>query len=72
MRCERQVVNRLPRSGAIVFTFKTYLYPLSDIKAEGSGPALADAIDGLSNVDGMPRYRGSLSWGAAVKHYLRS
>jgi len=54
--------------------YKTYLYPLEDIKTEGQGKALADAIDGLSkgNVPAMAKYKGSKIWGEAVCSFLRS
>ena len=48
LRCERQTLHRLPISKALVFGVKTYTYPLSELKAEGSGPDLAEAIDGLA------------------------
>lgn len=83
LRVERQTLHRLPTSGAIVFAFKTYLYPLSAIKSEGhteasgdvsSAEALAQAIDGLreGNVQGMWFYKRGAVWGEAVKKYLRS
>lgn len=74
LRSERQVVHRLPKSGAIVFSFKTYLYPIKDIKAEGSGEELATAIDGLKlgTVPQFHWYKKAPVWGEAVKGYLRS
>ncbi|KAF4626641.1 hypothetical protein G7Y89_g11518 [Cudoniella acicularis] len=47
LRCERQTLHRLPKTKALVFSFKTYMYPLKDIKEEGLGEGLAQAIDGL-------------------------
>lgn len=74
LRSERQVVHRLPKSGAIVFSFKTYLYPIKDIKAEGAGEELATAIDGLKlgTVPQFHWYKKAPVWGEAVKEYLRS
>ena len=68
------MLHRLPQSKAIVFSFKTYLYPLSDIKEEGLGPELAQAIDGLAegSVPAMYRYKRGVVWGDEVKAYLRS
>lgn len=45
-----------------------------DIKLEGLGDDLADAIDGLKsgNVPGMDIYKRGPVWGEAVKDYLRS
>lgn len=47
---------------------------MRDIKLEGMGDALADAIDGLKtgNVPAMDHYKRSPVWGQAVKDYLRS
>ena len=74
LRCERQTVFRLPTSEAIVFSFKTYRYPIREIKEEGLGEELAEAIDGLKggNVPGMHLYKRGVVWGEAVKKYLRS
>lgn len=57
----------------MVFAFKTYLYPIEQIRAEGLGPQLAEAIDGLrdGNVPGMHFYKRGAVWGEAVKRYLR-
>lgn len=57
----------------MVFAFKTLLYPIEQIKAEGLGPELAEAIDGLKdgNVPGMHFYKRGAVWGEAVKRYLR-
>lgn len=73
MRTERQFVHRLPCSKAILFSFKTYLYPIRDIKAEGLGETLAQAVDGLQggNVPGMHYYKRAVVWGDSVKRYLR-
>ena len=74
LRSERQTVHRMPKTGAIVFAFKTYQYRLEDVKAEGNGPALADAIDGLKlgNVPDMQYYKRGVVWGEPVQEYLRS
>ncbi|KKY36342.1 putative hrq family protein 2 [Diaporthe ampelina] len=74
LRCELQTLCRLPKTGAILFSFKTYLYTLEEIKSEGLGPQLADAIDGLGkgNAPGMWQYKGALRLGKKVNEYLRS
>ena len=74
LRCERQTLHRLPKSQGMVFAFKTYLYPIKDIKEEGKGEELAEAIDGLKegSVPGMHFYKRGIVWGEAVKKYLRS
>jgi len=73
LRVELQTLTRLPETKAILFSFKTYLYPLADIKAEGLGPQLADAIEGLKagNAPGMWVYKGGVRWGKAACEYLR-
>lgn len=73
-RVELQTLTRLPKTRSILFSFKTYLYPLSDIKDEGLGHDLADAIEGLGNGNApdMRIYKGSTSWAAPVCEYLRS
>ena len=64
----------MPKSKAVVFAFKTYLYPIRQIKEEGLGAELAEAIDGLKagNTPGMHFYKRGSVWGEAVKEYLRS
>jgi hypothetical protein len=73
-RVELQTLTRLPRTQAVMFSFKTYLYSIRQIKEEGSGPELADAIEGLKsgNAPGMWRYKSAVRWGPAVCNYLRS
>ncbi|CAG8364229.1 unnamed protein product [Penicillium salamii] len=74
VRCERQMLHRLPETRAILFSFKTYLYSLPEIKGEGLGEALAEAIDGLKqgNVPGFHFYKRAAVWGESAKAYLRS
>ncbi|KUJ22699.1 uncharacterized protein LY89DRAFT_680816 [Mollisia scopiformis] len=74
LRCERQLLHRLPQTKALCFNFKTYLYPLRDVKEEGSGEDLANAIDGLKegSVPEMHFYKRGVVWGEKVKEYLRS
>ncbi|KAJ5110949.1 hypothetical protein N7532_001484 [Penicillium argentinense] len=45
-----------------------------NIKAEGTGPDLADAIEGLQkgNAPGMFKYKSAIRWGKSVAGYLRS
>ncbi|KAM0261184.1 hypothetical protein ACHAPA_009914 [Fusarium lateritium] len=74
LRIELQTVTRLPKTRAILFSFKTYLYPVGQIKEEGLGPAFADAIEGLAkgNAPGMWTYKSAVRWGSSVIDYLRS
>ncbi|PTD05027.1 hypothetical protein FCULG_00001181 [Fusarium culmorum] len=74
LRIELQTLTRLPKTGAILFSFKTYLYPVRQIKEEGLGSAFADAIEGLSkgNAPGMWTYKSAVRWGSSLMDYLRS
>lgn len=74
LRCERQTLHRLPKSKTVVFAFKTYLYPIREIREEGSGEELAVAVDGLKegSVAAMHWYKRGAEWGEAVKRYLRT
>ncbi|KAH6958040.1 hypothetical protein DER45DRAFT_584127 [Fusarium avenaceum] len=74
LRIELQTVTRLPKTRAILFSFKTYLYPVRQVKEEGLGPAFADAIEGLAkgNAPGMWTYKSAVRWGSSVIEYLRS
>ncbi|KAK4247559.1 hypothetical protein C7999DRAFT_41104 [Corynascus novoguineensis] len=73
-RVELQTLTRLPKTQAILFSFKTYLYTLDEIKADGLGPQLAEAIEGLKagNAPGMWVYKGGVKWGKAVCAYLKA
>ena len=45
LRTERQSLRRLPRSGAIVFTVRTYIFPVVDLAKEPGIPGrMASAI----------------------------
>ncbi|CDK28931.1 unnamed protein product [Kuraishia capsulata CBS 1993] len=69
LRCEKQAFTHLPNSECNVMSVKTYVYPLTDIRAEGLGETLCGAIDGLP--EGMALYKRALGWGPAVKKYMR-
>ncbi|KAK5697905.1 hypothetical protein LTR97_006864 [Elasticomyces elasticus] len=74
LRCERQTLHRLPKTKALVFAFKTYLYRLEEVKEEGLGPVLAEAIEGLAkgSVPDMAFYKRGVVWGEKVVDYLNS
>ncbi|KAJ5184352.1 hypothetical protein N7491_007780 [Penicillium cf. griseofulvum] len=64
-RSERQSLRRLPRSGAVVFTIRTYFEPVTGIVEEPYVPGrLADAIrswgDDVSRYKGKERYQDVL------------
>ncbi|ODM23284.1 hypothetical protein SI65_00873 [Aspergillus cristatus] len=72
VRCERQFVHRLPQTRGILFSFKTYLYTLPEIKADCLGETLAQAIDGLKegSVPEFHFYKRAAVWGESAKAYL--
>jgi hypothetical protein len=75
LRCELQTLFRLPRSGALVFAFKTYTYGLGEVKGEeGMGEALAEATEGFrkGSVPEMSVYKREAVWGDTVREFLRS
>ncbi|KAJ7027891.1 hypothetical protein C8F04DRAFT_1399249 [Mycena alexandri] len=56
-RTERQTLRRLPRSGAIVFTIRTYLVPVEELAREpGVAARFASAV--RSWPDGVKEYKG--------------
>ncbi|CUM55604.1 unnamed protein product [Debaryomyces fabryi] len=68
LRCERQVITCLPILNAKVMTIRTYTTPLLQIKAEGLGNELIQAIDGLNG--DFAHYKNKGAWGQAVKQYM--
>lgn len=71
LKVQRQTLWKLPTSGAIVSSIKTYMYPLSEIKAEEGGESemLANAIESLGK--DMGHYNCHGVWGKQVLEYLR-
>lgn len=71
---ELQTLTRLPKTRAVLFSFKTYMYPVREIKEEGLGVELAEAIEGLSmgNAPRMGVYKGSGEWEEDLCEFLRS
>jgi len=72
LRMERQTLHRLEKTGAIVFGFKTFIEPLSKLREEGSGPALADALNslGAGSVPAMDVYKNGVIWKEPLTEYL--
>lgn len=69
-RSERQTLTKLPKTGAMVFTIRTYMLPLSAIKAEG--PEVCERL--IGQIKGLPadiaEYKRANEWGPAVIQYL--
>lgn len=64
LRSERQCLTRLPHSGAVVFTTRTYTTPLSVVKGEGAGERLIRALEGMpedvATYKGRPRIQNAV------------
>ncbi|KAK6203618.1 uncharacterized protein RJT21DRAFT_28703 [Scheffersomyces amazonensis] len=71
-RSERQVLTRLPETGAVLFTIRTYLTPLSEFKQDGKEVCerLIGAINGFP--DDIRRYKAAGEWGPPVIQYLET
>lgn len=69
-RSERQVLTKLPKSGAVVFTIRTYLIPMAQIKKEPKEvrERFIGAINGLQG--DISAYKRSKEWGPPVIKYL--
>lgn len=69
-RSERQTLTKLPKSGAVVFTIRTYLTPMAELKNEPLEvrERLAGAIKLLP--EDIAKYKRSKEWGPAVVQYL--
>lgn len=70
LRCERQVLTRLPKSKAVIMLVRTYLTPVKQIKTEGLGDELARGIESLPEDLAFYKRRGV--WGKAVTDFLRA
>jgi len=71
LRNERQCLTRLPKSKVIVFTIRTYLTPIAQLKREGeTGLDLASAIENLPPTTAI--YKTSTVWGQAIIDYIRN
>ncbi|PSN64318.1 hypothetical protein BS50DRAFT_602058 [Corynespora cassiicola Philippines] len=72
-RSERQSLRRLPRSGGVVFTIRTYFHPITEICEEPYVPGrLASAVrswgDDVSRYKGKERYQDVLLEYLDMKH----
>ncbi|KAI1383049.1 mannosyl transferase [Hypoxylon trugodes] len=68
-RSERQTLRRLPRSGGVVFTIRTYFHPVMEIAEEDYVPGrLASAIRSWG--DDVSRYKGKDKYGDVLLEYL--
>jgi len=68
-RSERQSLRRLPRSGGVVFTIRTYFEPITEICKEPYVPGrLASAIRSWG--DDVNKYKGRERYGEVLLEYL--
>ncbi|OAX80202.1 hypothetical protein ACJ72_05468 [Emergomyces africanus] len=68
-RSERQSLRRLPKSGAVVFTIRTYFVPVMEIAREPGVPGrLASAVRSWG--DDVARYKGRERYGDVLLDYL--
>jgi alpha-1,2-mannosyltransferase len=68
-RSERQSLRRLPRSGGVVFTIRTYFHPITEIAEEPYVPGrLASAVRSWG--DDVSRYKGKERYQDVLLDYL--
>ena len=68
-RSERQSLRRLPRSGGVVFTIRTYFHPVTEIAQEDYVPGrLASAVRSWG--DDVAKYKGRERYGDVLLEYL--
>jgi hypothetical protein len=68
-RSERQTLRRLPKSGGVVFTIRTYFHPITEIAQEDYVPGrLASGIRSWG--EDVSRYKGKERYGDVLLAYL--
>lgn len=68
-RSERQTLRRLPKTGAVVFTIRTYFHPVTDIAQEDYVPGrLASAVRSWGS--DVRRYKGAEKYEGVLLEYL--
>ncbi|KAI9725148.1 MAG: hypothetical protein M1828_003490 [Chrysothrix sp. TS-e1954] len=68
-RSERQSLRRLPRSGGVVFTIRTYFHPVKEVAEEDFVPGrLASAVRSWG--DDVSKYKGKERYGEVLLEYL--
>lgn len=70
LRCENQILTRLPSTKALAFVIRTYVTPVTEIKEEEGVPeSLCAAIDALP--EEIHVYKGAQEWAPPLKRFLR-
>ncbi|RDW57793.1 hypothetical protein BP5796_12594 [Coleophoma crateriformis] len=74
IRCELQTLFALPKTRGRILSVHLYLYPLQEIKDQGLGEQMIEAIQGLKegNAPGFWRYKRAPVWQDQVTAFLRS
>jgi hypothetical protein len=68
-RSERQTLRRLPKSGGVVFTIRTYFHPITEVAQEDYVPGrLASAVRSWG--DDVSRYKGKEKYQDVLLEYL--
>lgn len=68
-RSERQTLRRLPKTGAVVFTIRTYFHPITEIVQEDFVPGrLASGIRSWGS--DVQRYKGAEKYSEVLLEYL--
>ncbi|KAH6673832.1 hypothetical protein B0J14DRAFT_591717 [Halenospora varia] len=68
-RSERQTLRRLPKSGGVVFTIRTYFHPITEIAEEPYVPGrLASAVRSWG--EDVSKYKGKEMYGDVLLEYL--
>jgi hypothetical protein len=69
LRTERQTLRRLPKSGAVVFTIRTYTFPVTELATERGVPArMASAI--RSWPEDVAKYKAQVRYRDVLLEYL--
>lgn len=69
LRSERQTLRRLPKSGAVCFTIRTYFLPITEIAEEDYVPGrLASAVRSWDET--VSHYKGKEKYGDVLLEYL--
>ncbi|KAK0490530.1 hypothetical protein IW261DRAFT_1432530 [Armillaria novae-zelandiae] len=69
LRTERQTLRRLPLSGAVLFTIRTYVIPVEQLGREPGVPArMASAV--RSWPESVETYKGKALYGGVLVEYL--
>ena len=69
LRNEHHTLCALPQSKAVIFCVRSYMTPLSEIKACGEGQMLAEALESMP--EKLFDYKRGKFWGDVVLSHLK-